>query len=277
MASALLLPLSTSKTSQATQRTSWLSGSQKASLNRAQVVHKQPHNASRLICRAQAANATGEVSAKVVKELREATGAGMMDCKKALVENNGDLEAATAYLRKKGLAGADKKAGRIASEGLIGSYIHAGAQLGVIVEVNCETDFVARNPKFQELVKNIAMQVAACPAVRYVKKEDVPQDFIESEREMEMAKEDLASKKEEIRAKIVEGRLSKRAAEVSLLEQQYIRDNSISVAEYVKQVVAELGENIQVRRFTRYVLGEGIEKKVSNLAEEVAAQTGGKA
>lgn len=212
-----------------------------------------------------------EISAKLVKELREKTGAGMMDCKKALKESDGDMEKAAEWLRKKGMASADKKAGRVAAEGLIGQYIHTGGRVGVLVEVNCETDFVARREEFQELVRNIAMQIAACPNVEYVSVDDVPSDMIEKEREIEMGREDLASKPENIRAKIVEGRIEKRRKELSLLDQAYIRDTNITVEELVKQSVAQLGENIQVRRFVRFVLGEGIEKEESNFADEVAA------
>ncbi len=212
-----------------------------------------------------------EISAKLVKELREKTGAGMMDCKKALNETDGDMEKAAEWLRKKGMASADKKAGRVAAEGLVGQYIHTGGRVGVLVEVNCETDFVARREEFQELVRNIAMQIAACPNVEYVSANDVPSDMIEKEREIEMGREDLASKPENIRAKIVDGRIEKRRKELSLLDQAYIRDSNITVDELVKQSIAQLGENIQVRRFVRFVLGEGIEKEESNFADEVAA------
>ncbi|MGP1382072.1 MAG: translation elongation factor Ts [Thainema sp.] len=212
-----------------------------------------------------------EISAKLVKELREKTGAGMMDCKKALKESDGDMEKAAEWLRKKGMASADKKAGRVAAEGLVGQYIHTGGRVGVLVEVNCETDFVARREEFQELVRNIAMQIAACPNVEYVSTDDVPSDMIEKEREIEMGREDLASKPENIRAKIVDGRIEKRRKELSLLDQAYIRDTNITVDELVKQSIAQLGENIQIRRFVRFVLGEGIEKEESNFADEVAA------
>ena len=216
-----------------------------------------------------------EVSAKLVKELRQASGAGMMDCKKALAETGGDLEAAKDFLRKKGLASADKKAGRVAAEGAIGSYIHAGSRLGVLVEVNCETDFVARGEKFQELVNDLAMQIAACPQITVVSTSDVPSEVLEKEKAVEMEKEDLQAKPEEIREKIVQGRLDKIAKEMALLEQPFIKDTSKTVADVVKESVASLGENIQVGRFERYVLGEGIEKKTTDFAAEVAAQTGG--
>jgi elongation factor Ts len=217
-----------------------------------------------------------EISAKLVKELREKTGAGMMDCKKALAENAGDMEKAAEWLRKKGIASADKKEGRIAAEGLVGSYIHTGGRVGVLVEVNCETDFVARREEFQQLVRNVAMQVAACPNVEYVSVADIPEEFVKKEQEIEMGREDLAKKPENVREKIVQGRIEKRLKELSLLDQPYIRDQNITVEELVKQTSGQIGEKIQVRRFVRFVLGEGIEKKEVNFAEEVAAQTGQK-
>ncbi|HEY9604882.1 MAG TPA: translation elongation factor Ts [Allocoleopsis sp.] len=217
-----------------------------------------------------------EISAKLVKELRDKTGAGMMDCKKALAENGGDLTKATEWLRQKGITSAEKKSGRVAAEGLVGSYIHTGGRVGVLVEVNCETDFVARREEFQDLVRNIAMQVAACPNVEYVRVEDIPQDVAQKEKDIEMGRDDLAGKPDNIKEKIVQGRIEKRLKELSLMDQPYIRDQSISVEELVKQSIALLGENIQVRRFTRYVLGEGIEKEEANFADEVAAQMGGK-
>ncbi len=216
-----------------------------------------------------------EISAKLVKELREKTGAGMMDCKKALAETEGSLEKAIEWLRQKGIASADKKSGRTAAEGLVGSYIHAGGRIGVLVEVNCETDFVARGEKFQELVRNIAMQIAACPAVEYVSVSDIPAEVAAKEKEIEMGRDDLGNKPENIREKIVVGRIEKRLKELSLLDQDYIRDSSITVAELLKQSIAEIGENIQVRRFTRFNLGEGIEKAEVDFAAEVAAQVAG--
>jgi elongation factor Ts len=216
-----------------------------------------------------------EISAKLVKELREKTGAGMMDCKKALAETEGSLEKAIEWLRQKGIASADKKSGRTAAEGLVGSYIHAGGRIGVLVEVNCETDFVARGEKFQELVRNIAMQIAACPAVEYVSVSDIPTEVATKEKEIEMGRDDLGNKPENIREKIVAGRIEKRLKELSLLDQDYIRDSSITVAELLKQSIAEIGENIQVRRFTRFNLGEGIEKEEVDFAAEVAAQVAG--
>jgi elongation factor Ts len=216
-----------------------------------------------------------EISAQTVKELRDKTGAGMMDCKKALKETSGDITKAMEWLRQKGLAKAGNKEGNVTAEGLVGSYIHTGGRVGVLVEVNCQTDFVARNEAFQGLVRNIAMQIAACPNVEYVKVDDIPADIVAKEKEIEMGKDDLANKPDNIKEKIVQGRIEKRLKEMTLLDQPYIKDQSINVEELVKQNVATLGENIQVRRFVRFVLGEGIEKKESNFAEEVAAQIGG--
>ncbi|NET45245.1 translation elongation factor Ts [Okeania sp. SIO2B3] len=215
-----------------------------------------------------------EISAKLVQELRKATGAGMMDCKNALTENNGDITKATEWLRQKGIASAGKLEGKVAAEGLVESYIHTGSRIGVLVEVNCQTDFVARNEAFKELVKNIAMQIAACPQVEYISVDDIPTEFVESEKSIEMGREDLSKKPENIREKIVQGRIEKRLKELTLMDQAYIKDQNVTVAELVKETSAQLGEKVQVRRFTRFVLGEGIEKKEDNFAEEVAAQMG---
>ena len=190
-----------------------------------------------------------EISAKTVKELRDKTSAGMMDCKKALQEADGDLEKAMESLRQKGLASANKKADRIATEGIIETYIHMGGKLGVMIEVNCETDFVARRTEFQDLARNLAMQVAACPTVQFISTEEIPSSVIEEEKRIEMDKEDLANKPQEIKEKMVEGRVQKRMKESVLLEQQYIRDSSITIDELVKQNISQLGENIKVRRF----------------------------
>ncbi|MGK7933127.1 MAG: translation elongation factor Ts [Microcystaceae cyanobacterium] len=217
-----------------------------------------------------------DISAKQVKNLREKTGAGMMDCKKALTESDGNIDKAIEWLRQKGITSAAKKAGRVAAEGLVHSYIHTGGRIGVLVEVNCETDFVARRDEFKELVGNIAMQIAACTNVEYVSVEEIPDAIIAKEKEIEMGREDLAGKPENIREKIVQGRIDKRAKELALLDQPFIKDQGISVGELIKQTIATLGENIQVRRFVRFVLGEGIEKEEVNFAEEVAAQTGQK-
>jgi elongation factor Ts len=215
-----------------------------------------------------------EISAQVVKELREKTGAGMMDCKKALTEMEGDVEKAIDYLRKKGLASAGKKSGRVTAEGLVGSYIHFGGQIGVLVEVNCETDFVARNDEFKGLVQDLAKQIAACPNIVYVSVDEVPADFVARERAIAIESDTLKGKPDNVKEKIVQGKVDKTVRELCLLDQPYIKDQSITVEELIKQVISKLGENIQVRRFSRFVLGEGIDKPISNLAEEVAAQTG---
>lgn len=221
-----------------------------------------------------AANAAA-VPPALVKQLREETGAGMMDCKRALSEAGGDIEKAYEYLRKKGLASADKKSSRATAEGRIGSYIH-DSRIGVLIEVNCETDFVARGDIFKELVEDLAMQVAACPQVQYLSPEDVSQEFVDKEKEIEMQKEDLLSKPEQIRSKIVEGRIKKRLDELALLEQPFIKDDKVVVKDWVKQTIATIGENIKVKRFIRYNLGEGLEKKSQDFAAEVAAQTAAK-
>jgi len=215
-----------------------------------------------------------EISAKTVKDLRDQTGAGMMDCKKALQETNGDLEKAKEWLRQKGIASAEKKVGKLAAEGLVGSYIHIGGRIGVLVEVNCQTDFVARNEDFKALVQTIAMQIAAYPNVEYVKIDEIPAEVANREKSIEMGRDDLAGKPDNIKEKIVQGRIDKRLKEMCLLDQPYMRDPGITVEEYVKQHIAKLGENIQVRRFVRFVLGEGIEKAESDFAAEVAAQMG---
>ena len=312
-----------------------------------------------------------EISAKVVQELRQKTGAGMMDCKKALKENDGDMEKSIDWLRQKGIASAGKKSDRIAAEGLVETYIQPGGRVGVLLEVNCQTDFVARNEAFKTLVKNlaqqaanadnvesllaqpyiedksvtveefikqaiaklgenmqvrrfvkfdlsqgrqgivdsyihtggrvgvlvelnsktdapsgreefqglarnIAMQIAACPNVEYVNVSEVPAQVAQREKDIEMGRDDLGNKPENIKEKIVQGRIEKRLKEMTLMDQPYIRDQSISVEDLVKQVKAQLGEDIEVRGFVRYVLGEGIEKQESNFAEEVAAQMGTK-
>ncbi|KAH9762446.1 polyprotein of EF-Ts [Citrus sinensis] len=215
------------------------------------------------------------VSPALVKQLREETGAGMMDCKKALAETGGDIVKAQEFLRKKGLASAEKKASRATAEGRIGSYIH-DSRIGVMVEVNCETDFVSRGDIFKELVDDLAMQVAACPQVKYLVTEDVPEEIVNKEKEIEMQKEDLLSKPEQIRSKIVEGRIRKRLEELALLEQPYIKNDKMVVKDWVKQTIATIGENIKVKRFVRYNLGEGLEKKSQDFAAEVAAQTAAK-
>ena len=213
------------------------------------------------------------ITAKLVKDLRDKTGAGMMDCKKALGESSGDLNKAVEWLRQKGIASAEKKSGRVAAEGAIGSYIHTGARVGVLLELNCETDFVARGDLFQGLLRDLSMQVAACPNVEYVSVSDIPKSISEKERLIEMGRDDLATKPEQIKSKIVEGRITKRLKELALLDQPFIRDSSKLVEQLVKEVAGQIGENIQVRRFTRYTLGEGIEVKEADFVAEVASMT----
>ncbi|MEI2578292.1 translation elongation factor Ts [Scytonema sp. PRP1] len=311
-----------------------------------------------------------EISAKLVQELRQKTGAGILDCKKALKETDGDIEKAIEWLRQKGFAKADKVAGRTAADGLVDTYIQPGGEVGVLIEVNCQTDFVARNEgfkalvqnlakqattaespealltqpyiedesltveafikqtsaqlgeniqlrrfakfglaegtqgvidsyihtggrvgvlvelnsqnavagrqEFQTLARNLAMQVAACPNVEYVNVEDIPPEVAQKEKDIEMGRDDLANKPQNIKEKIVQGRIEKRLKELTLLDQPYIRDQSITVEELIKQTGSQLGESISVGRFVRYILGEGIEKEESNFAEEVAAQMGSK-
>jgi len=197
------------------------------------------------------------IDAKIVKALRDVTGAGMMDCKKALVEHDGDVEKATEMLRAKGLATAEKKAGRAAKEGIISTYVHTGSKLGVMVEVNCETDFVAKNPEFEALGKAIAMQVAASPSVTCVREEDIDPAWLEKESKIEAASEDLQGKPDAIVEKIVSGRIAKMVKTKLLLEQPYIRDPSLSVDDFVKSYTQKLGENIVVSRFVRFNMGEG--------------------
>jgi elongation factor Ts len=197
-----------------------------------------------------------EIDAKIVKKLRDETGAGMMNCKKALLDNNGDYEKAIESLRLKGMATADKKASRNTNEGLIYSYIHTGSKLGILIEVNCETDFVARREEFSDLAKNIAMQIASNPDIQVVSLENISESVKTEVQKFESSKEGLQNKPEEIRNKIIEGRVEKNLKRQVLLDQEYIRDPNITVNEYIKQVISLLGENIKVTRFTRYVLGE---------------------
>lgn len=197
-----------------------------------------------------------KLSAHDLKQLRETTGAGWTDCKSALIAAAGDHDKAVEWLRQRGIALSEKRAGNAAAEGCIFSYIHNGGHIGVLVEVNCETDFVARCEDFTDLVRNIAMQIAACPSVSYVNLTDVPESIVAKEREIEMGRDDLCNKKVEIREKIVEGRVAKNLKDGVLLEQPYIRDSGITVGELVKQVSGKLKENIVVRRFCRYRLGE---------------------
>lgn len=210
------------------------------------------------------------ITAQMVKELRERTSAGMLDCKKALEENAGDFEKAADWLRTKGLSKAAKKSGRIAAEGVVTSYIHAGGRIGVLLEVNSETDFVARNEAFQKFTSDIAMHIAATNPLA-VSKEEVSQADIEKEKEVLIAKNREEGKKEEMIEKIVGGQINKWLAENCLLEQKYVKNPDITVAEHLKNTIAHIGENLVIRRFARFELGEGIEKKVDNFAEEVAA------
>lgn len=213
------------------------------------------------------------ISASLVKELREATGAGMMDCKKALVETNGDMEEAIKYLREKGIAKAAKKSDRIAAEGIVASYIHGG-RIGVIVEINSETDFVAKNEEFQEFGRDVAMQVAAAKPL-YVRREEVPQEAIEAEKEILRNQALNEGKPAQIVDKMVEGRIAKYYKEVCLLEQPFIKDPDKTIDDLLKEKIAKIGENLSIRRFSRFEVGEGIEKKSENFAEEVAKQLQG--
>ena len=210
------------------------------------------------------------ITAAMVKELREKTGAGMMNCKKALTEANGDMDKAIDVLREKGLASAAKKAGRVAAEGVVTSYIHAGGRIGVLVEVNCETDFVASTPEFQEFARDIAMQIAATNPT-CVAREDVDQAAVEHERQVLREQALNEGKPEKIVERMVEGRLEKYYKEVCLLEQPYIKDPDVTISDLVKAKIAKIGENINIRRFVRFQLGEGIEKKADNFVEEVKA------
>jgi elongation factor Ts len=214
-----------------------------------------------------------EISAGAVKELREKTGAGMMDCKKALAEAGGDAAKAEELLRKKGLSAAAKKASRAATEGAVASYIHMGGKIGVLIEVNCETDFVARTDGFQALVKDLAMHVAAA-APLYVKRDEVPPEVVSKELEIAKAQMREQKKPEAILEKIAQGKVEKYYEQTCLLDQPFVKDDKKKVSEVITDAVAKIGENIQVRRFARFVLGEGLEKKQENLAEEVAKQAG---
>lgn len=211
-------------------------------------------------------------TAQDVKALREKTGLGMMDCKKALEENNGDQEQAVEWLRKKGMAASAKKADRIAAEGIVEAYIHPGGRVGVLVEVNSETDFVARNEAFQRLVKEIAMHIAAAdPAPRFVTKEEVTQDFLETEKRIATEQALATGKPQNIVERIVEGKMNSIFKEVCLLEQPFIMNPDLTIQQYLSQKTAEIGEKLSIRRFTKYVMGEGLEKRSENFAAEVAA------
>jgi len=213
-----------------------------------------------------------EVSASMVKELREKTGAGMMDCKKALSECGGDFDKAEEWLRKKGITGAAKRSGRVAAEGLVGSYVHGG-KIGVLVEVNCETDFVARNEDFQALVKDIAMHVAAANPL-YVRREEVPPELLEKEKEFQRQQLRDQKKPEQMIEKILEGKMGKYYETVCLMDQYWVKDDKKRISELVTEKIAKIGENISIRRFVRYQVGEGIEKKKEDLAAEVQKTIG---
>jgi elongation factor Ts len=201
-----------------------------------------------------------EISSELIKDLRQRTGAGVMDCKTALLESKGDMEGAIDYLRRKGLAAAAKRAGRIATEGLVSSYIHAGGKIGVLVEINCETDFVARTEDFQAFVKNMAMHIAAT-SPQYVSRDQVPPSVVEREKGIYRIQAQDAKKPEKVIEKIVEGKLERFFAEVCLLEQTYIKDPDVTVKEVLDSLIAKLGENIAIRRFARFQLGEGLASK----------------
>ncbi|NLL04313.1 MAG: translation elongation factor Ts [Clostridiaceae bacterium] len=213
------------------------------------------------------------ITASMVKELRDSTGAGMMDCKKALTEANGDITKATEILREKGIAKAVKKAGRIASEGVVDSYIHGDGRIGVLIEVNTETDFAAKNEDFKAFVKDLAMQIAATKP-DYVRREEVPADIVEKEKEILKAQALNEGKPEKIVDKMVEGRIDKFYKEICLLEQPFIKDPDKTVQQLLTEKVAVIGENISVRRFVRFEKGEGIQKKEENFADEVMKQIG---
>lgn len=208
--------------------------------------------------------------AKKIKELREVTSAGMLDCKKALTEADGDIEKAKEILREKGLANAAKKAGRIATEGVVVSYIH-GARIGSLVEINSETDFVSKNDKFKDFANDIAMQVAAS-APKYVKRDEVPEEVVNAEKEILTTQALNEGKPEHIVEKMVEGRIDKFFGKICLLEQPFIKDTDMTIEDLLQRTIAQIGENISIRRFSRFEVGEGLEKKEENFAEEVASQ-----
>ncbi|MFT7520233.1 MAG: elongation factor Ts [Kiritimatiellia bacterium] len=211
---------------------------------------------------------------KEIKELRGRTGAGILDCKKALAESGDNVDQAIDWLRAKGAAKAAKKASRAATEGMVHAYIHAGGKIGVLVEVNAETDFVARNSQFQELVNDIALHIAAA-APEYVRASEVPGDAIAKEREVQLARVIEEGKPAHIAERIVEGRMKKYLKDIVLLEQTFVKDDKVTVGEMLTAAIGRIGENIQIRRFVRYTLGEGLEKKSNDFAAEVAAAVGG--
>jgi elongation factor Ts len=214
-----------------------------------------------------------EVTATLIKDLRERTGAGMSDCKKALTEVDGDIDKAIDYLRTKGLAKAAKKAGREATEGAVVSYIHGGGRIGVLVEINCETDFVARNEDFQAFTRDVALQIAAMNP-QFVRKDEVVQDVVDRERSVLLAKAKESGKPEPVVQKMVDGQISKWMKEICLMDQAFVKDPDKTIEQIQQELVAKIGENIKVRRFVRFELGEGLEKKKDDFAAEVAKQAG---
>ncbi len=214
------------------------------------------------------------INASDIKDLRAKTGAGIQDCQKALTANDGDMEKAVAYLREKGIASVAKKASRIAGEGVVGSYIHMGGKIGVLVEVNCETDFVAKSDEFNQLVKDIAMQIAAARP-EYVRIEEVPQENVEKEKEILIVQAKNEGKPQNIAEKMVEGRIKKYYKDVCLMEQDFVKDPSKTIADLITEATLKIGEKITIRRFVRYEMGEGLEKRKDNFAEEVMNQMNG--
>ena len=212
------------------------------------------------------------ITAAQVKELREATGVGMMECKKALTECDGNMEKAMEWLRKKGIASAEKKAGRVAAEGVVESYIHMGGRIGVLIEVNCETDFVAKTPEFKNFVRDIAMHIAAANP-SYLDRTEVPAEILDKEREILRAQALNEGKPEKIVDRMVEGRVEKFYKENCLVDQPFVKNPDMTIAQYVNERIQQTGENIKIRRFVRYEMGEGLEKRHDNFAEEVAAQS----
>ena len=214
-----------------------------------------------------------EVTATLIKDLRERTGAGMSDCKKALTEVEGDIDKAIDYLRTKGLAKAAKKAGREATEGAVVSYIHGGGRIGVLVEINCETDFVARNEDFQAFTRDVALQIAAMNP-QFVRKDEVSQAVVDREREVLLAKAKESGKPDQVVQKMVDGQISKWMKEICLLDQAFVKDPDKTIEQIQQELIAKIGENIKIRRFVRFELGEGLEKKKDDFAAEVAKQAG---
>ena len=214
-----------------------------------------------------------KITAQMVKELREKTGSGMMDCKKALAEADGDMEQAIVILREKGMAKTAKKDDRIAAEGVVASYIHMGGRIGAMVEINCETDFVAQTDKFQRFAKDVAMHIAAANP-KYLSEDEVPEAEVAKEREILKVQALNEGKPEKIVEKMVDGRMKKFYKEICLLDQPYIKDPDMTIGDLVKEMIMDIGENVKIRRFARFEMGEGLEKKQENFAEEVAKQMG---